>query len=114
MSVPTLTPGLCPGGLQGGHPQLTASFSSLQPSTSLHPQLCFALSQLWVLGSRKEAVAEKEEEDEEQEEGSDEDGTSVILIWPTGPCGAISGLVVTLHPMVGQERFPATHTPPWE
>lgn len=104
MSIPTL----------GGHLQLAACFSSLQPSTSLHPQLCLALGQLWVLSSRKEAVAEKEEEEEEQEEGNDEDGTSIILIWLTSSCSAISGLVVLLYPMIGQERFPAMHTPLWE
>lgn len=111
-SIPTLTPGLCLGELQGGHLQLTACLSSLQLSITQRPQLCLALGQLWVLSSRKEAVAEKEEEEEEQEEGSDEDGTSIILIRPT--CSATSGLVVVPHPTVGQEGFPAMHTPPWE
>lgn len=103
-----------PRGHQGGHLQLPACISSLQPSTTLHPQPCLALGQLWVLNSRKETVAGKEEEQEEQEEGSDEDGTSIILIWSTGSCSATSGLIVMLHPMEGQERFPTRHTPTWE
>lgn len=59
-------------------------------------------------------MAEEEQEEQEQEEGSDEDGTSIILIWSAGSCSATSGLVVMLHSMVGQERFPAMHTSPWE
>lgn len=57
-------------------------------------------------------MTEKEKEEEEQEEGSDEDGTFIILIWPTGSCSAPCGLVMMLYPMAGQERFPAMHTPP--
>ncbi|RMC12301.1 hypothetical protein DUI87_09814 [Hirundo rustica rustica] len=77
-------------------------------STSLDTQLCLALGQLWVLSSRKEAVAEKEEEEEEQEESSDENGTSIILIWSTGSCvdhvwgvdGGISMSYIPWSPLV--------------
>ncbi len=51
----------------------------------MRPQLCLALDQLWVVSGGKEAAGEEEEE---EEEGSDEDRTSIILIWPTGSCVA--------------------------
>ena len=57
--------------------------------TSLRPQLCLALDQLWVLSSGKEAAGQDGQEEEEQ--GTDEDSTSVILAWPTGSCIATFG-----------------------
>ncbi|CAM9644071.1 unnamed protein product, partial [Bubo scandiacus] len=52
--------------------------------TTLRPQLRLALDQLWVLSSGKEAAGDIKEE--EEEEGSDEDGTSILLMWPSGTC----------------------------
>ncbi|KAM6229510.1 uncharacterized protein M6G45_015701 [Spheniscus humboldti] len=49
--------------------------------TTPRPQLCLALDQLWVVSGGKEAAGEEEEQ---EEEGSNEDRTSIILIWPTG------------------------------
>ncbi|KAM6225627.1 uncharacterized protein M6G45_017799 [Spheniscus humboldti] len=56
--------------------------------TTLHPQLCLALDQLWVVSGGKEVAGEEEEE---EEEGSNEDRTSIILIWPTSSCVATFG-----------------------
>ncbi|XP_049652961.1 uncharacterized protein LOC126036902 isoform X5 [Accipiter gentilis] len=61
--------------------------AKLRRGTTLRPQLRLALDQLWVLSGGKEAAGEEEEE----EEGSDEDRTSIILIWPTGSCVAAFG-----------------------
>ncbi|XP_074908023.1 uncharacterized protein LOC142042223 [Buteo buteo] len=61
--------------------------AKLQRGTTLRPQLRLALDQLWVLSGRKEVAGEEKEE----EEGSDEDRTSIILIWPTGSCIAAFG-----------------------
>ncbi|XP_069633956.1 T-cell activation Rho GTPase-activating protein-like, partial [Haliaeetus albicilla] len=55
--------------------------------TSVRPQLRLALDQLWVLSGGQEVAGEEKEE----EEGSDEDRTSIILIWPTGSCVAAFG-----------------------
>ncbi|KAM6229509.1 uncharacterized protein M6G45_015700 [Spheniscus humboldti] len=52
--------------------------------TTPRPQLCLALDQLWVVSGGKEAAGEEEEQ---EEEGSNEDRTSIILIWPTGSYG---------------------------
>ncbi|KAM6229515.1 uncharacterized protein M6G45_015706 [Spheniscus humboldti] len=51
--------------------------------TTPRPQLCLALDQLWVVSGGKEAAGEEEEQ---EEEGSNEDRTSIILIWPTDSC----------------------------
>ncbi|KAM6229517.1 uncharacterized protein M6G45_015710 [Spheniscus humboldti] len=53
--------------------------------TTPRPQLCLALDQLWVVSGGKEAAGEEEEQ---EEEGSNEDRTSIILIWPTDSCVA--------------------------
>ncbi|XP_048148346.1 rho GTPase-activating protein 20-like [Corvus hawaiiensis] len=58
--------------------------------TTLRPRLCLALQQLWVLSAGKEAALQTQQE-QQQQEGSDEDATSVILIWPTGSCIATFG-----------------------
>ncbi|CAM9903951.1 unnamed protein product, partial [Bubo scandiacus] len=63
--------------------------AKLQRGTTLRPQLRVALDQLWVLSSGKEAAGDVKEE--EEEEGSDEDRTSIILIWPSGTCVATFG-----------------------
>ncbi|CAM9911471.1 unnamed protein product, partial [Bubo scandiacus] len=62
--------------------------AKLQHGTTLRPQLRLALDQLWVLSSGKQAAGEVKEE---EEESSDEDGTSIVLIWPTGTCVATFG-----------------------
>ena len=85
------------GGGQGsarGHPKAATSGSlpvSLlhRRGTTLRPQLRLALDQLWVLSSGKETAGDIKEE--EEEEGSDEDGTSILLIWPSGTCVATFG-----------------------
>ncbi|KAK4824725.1 hypothetical protein QYF61_018113 [Mycteria americana] len=59
-----------------------------QRGTTLHPRLRLALDQLWVLSGGKEAAGEEEEE---QEEGTDDNGTSLIFVWPTGSCIATFG-----------------------
>ncbi|OPJ85632.1 hypothetical protein AV530_019798 [Patagioenas fasciata monilis] len=56
--------------------------AKLQRGTTLRPQLHLALDQLWVLSEGKEAAGQKEE----KEGGSNEDSTSIILIWPRGSC----------------------------
>ena len=89
MSVPRA------GGGQGsalGDPQEATSSSPpasalCRRGTSVRPQLRLALDQLWVLSGGQEAAGEEKEE----EEGSDEDRTSIILIWPTGSCVAAFG-----------------------
>ncbi|CAM9905646.1 unnamed protein product, partial [Bubo scandiacus] len=63
--------------------------AKLQRGTTLRPQLRLALDQLWVLSSGKEAAGDVKEE--EEEEGSNEDRTSIILIWPSGTCVATFG-----------------------
>ena len=75
-----------------GYPQeATSSSPPASPlcsrGTTLRPQLCLALDQLWVLSGGKEAAGEEKEE----KEGSDEERTSIILIWPTGSCVAAFG-----------------------
>ncbi|CAM9644409.1 unnamed protein product, partial [Bubo scandiacus] len=58
--------------------------AKLRRGTTLRPQLRLALDQLWVLSSGKEAAGDIKEE--EEEEGSNEDGTSILLMWPSGTC----------------------------
>ncbi|XP_040977634.1 uncharacterized protein LOC115337575, partial [Aquila chrysaetos chrysaetos] len=71
--------------------------AKLQRGTTLRPQLRLALDQLWVLSSGKEAAGEEKEE----EEGSDEDRTSIILIWPTSSCVATFGSQALKEQWVG-------------
>ncbi|XP_049652967.1 uncharacterized protein LOC126036800 isoform X2 [Accipiter gentilis] len=79
------------GSARGDPQEATSSSPPASPlcrrGTTLRPQLRLALDQLWVLSGGKEAAGEEEEE----EEGSDEDRTSIILIWPTGSCVAAFG-----------------------
>ncbi|XP_051482510.1 uncharacterized protein LOC127387776 [Apus apus] len=56
--------------------------AKLQGGTTLRPQLCLALDQLWVFSCGKEEVREQEE----KEGGSKEDGTSLLFSWPRGSC----------------------------
>ncbi|RMB92891.1 hypothetical protein DUI87_30785 [Hirundo rustica rustica] len=73
--------------------------------TTLCPQLCLALDQLWVLSVRKEAMPQAEEK--LQQEGSNEDATSIILIWLSGSCIATFERIMVPHAMAGQESLSA-------
>ncbi|PKK20581.1 putative LOC102086399 [Columba livia] len=55
-------------------------------TTALAPRL--PLDQLWVLSGGKEAA---QEDENKEEEGSDEDGSCLIFIWPSGSCVAHFG-----------------------
>ncbi|XP_064915343.1 uncharacterized protein LOC135579171 isoform X1 [Columba livia] len=59
--------------------------AKLQRGSTLRPQLRLPLDQLWVLSGGKEAAREEEEEEGED---SDEDGSCLIFIWPSGSCVA--------------------------
>ncbi|KAM6412919.1 uncharacterized protein J5M81_002020 [Pluvialis apricaria] len=58
--------------------------AKLQRGTTLRPRLRLALDQLWVLSAGTEAALE-------EQEGSHEDGSSIILSWPSGSCVATFG-----------------------
>lgn len=69
------------------YPSLLTSALCSQ-GTTLHPQLCLALDQPWLLSTRKEVGLQVEDE---QQEGSDEYATSLIIFWPSGSCIVIFG-----------------------
>ncbi|KAM9593500.1 uncharacterized protein ACIBXB_005172 [Morphnus guianensis] len=103
MSIPTA------GGRQGSAwRDLKEATSSSPPAsplcrrgTTLCPQLCLALDQLWVLSGGTEAAGEEEEE----EDGSGEGSSSLILSWPTGSC------LATFEQAEGTKRAPVMRLP---